>query len=282
MVRYEWMKAILVLALSLGAPWMALAQLPVVYTNDDVQIWRSKMSLSKTAQVSHSVSEVAKSFLGTPYVAHTLEVTPREQLVINLKGLDCTTFVENALALATQLPDTSFSGFCQRLQQLRYRNDSIAGYASRMHYLSEWLYVNEQKGILENQTAQLGGKPYNKTLQFMSSHRAAYKQLKSEENYQAVLKVEKALADRKMLYIPKADVSGIEKQLMEGDIIAITTSVPGLDASHVGFATWQNGRVYLLHASSDAGRVLISEKPLAEYLAGNKSQTGIMVARLRK
>jgi hypothetical protein len=40
--------------------------------------------------------------------------------------------------------------------------------------------------------------------------------------------------------------------------------------------------VYLLHASSDAGRVLISEKPLAEYLAGNKSQTGIMVARLRK
>ena len=34
-----------------------------------------------------------------PYVAHTLEVNPKEQLVVNLRELDCTTFVETVLAL---------------------------------------------------------------------------------------------------------------------------------------------------------------------------------------
>ena len=41
---------------------------------------------------------IGKTFIGTPYVAKTLEIGPQEQLVITLEGLDCTTFVENVLA----------------------------------------------------------------------------------------------------------------------------------------------------------------------------------------
>jgi len=93
--------------------------------------------------------------------------------------------------------------------------------------------------------------------------------------------VEALLADRKLFYIPKSEIQLIEKQLKEGDIIAITTPIPKLDVSHVGFAVWQKGRIHLLHASSEAGQVVISEKPLAKYLVGNKNQTGIMVARPR-
>ena len=33
----------------------------------------------------------ARQFLGTPYVAHTLEVSDPERLVVNLRQLDCTT-----------------------------------------------------------------------------------------------------------------------------------------------------------------------------------------------
>ena len=43
--------------------------------------------------------ETARFFLGTPYVAGTLEEEP-ETLVINLHGLDCMTLVENTAALA--------------------------------------------------------------------------------------------------------------------------------------------------------------------------------------
>jgi hypothetical protein len=258
----------------------ALAQLHPVVTPRDRQIWAGKVRITPTARIQQRIVAIGQSFKSTPYQSHTLEATPSEQLIVNLRGLDCTTFVESTLALALQSPDTSFQAYCQMIQRLRYRNDTVAGYPSRLHYLSDWLHENQQKGLLELVTEQMGGKPYDKELRFMSTHRSAYWQLKEQGNYEALLKVEDVLASRKLFYIPKADIKNIEKQLLDGDIIAITTSVPGLDASHVGFVVWQNGRAHLLHASSDAGQVIVSPKPLAEYLLGNKTQTGIMVARI--
>ncbi len=41
----------------------------------------------------------ARSFIGTPYAAHTLEA-PEEILTVRIDSLDCTTFVETAMALA--------------------------------------------------------------------------------------------------------------------------------------------------------------------------------------
>ncbi|WP_373397222.1 N-acetylmuramoyl-L-alanine amidase-like domain-containing protein [Algoriphagus halophilus] len=72
----------------------------------------------------------------------------------------------------------------------------------------------------------------------------------------------------------------MEKEIQSGDLIAITTSMSNLDVVHTGFAIEKNGRIHLLHASSKNQEVEISEKPLSDYLAGNKSQSGIMVARL--
>ena len=40
----------------------------------------------------------ALTYLGKPYVAHTLEINDEEQLVVNLEEVDCTTFVEYVLA----------------------------------------------------------------------------------------------------------------------------------------------------------------------------------------
>jgi len=49
--------------------------------------------------MGNTVVAIGKSFLGTPYVAKTLEIGETEALVINFQGLDCTTFIENVLAL---------------------------------------------------------------------------------------------------------------------------------------------------------------------------------------
>ena len=46
---------------------------------------------------------IGKTFIGTPYVAKTLEIGEIESLVVNLQGLDCTTFVENVLAFGLLL-----------------------------------------------------------------------------------------------------------------------------------------------------------------------------------
>ena len=72
----------------------------------------------------------AHQFLGIPYVGHTLEVNKREELVVNLRELDCTTFVETAtaLALTTMHGGTTWQDYLQWLQTIRYNNGKLDGY----------------------------------------------------------------------------------------------------------------------------------------------------------
>ena len=65
----------------------------------------------------------------------------------------------------------------------------------------------------------------------------------------------------------------------DGDIIAATSTVPGLDIAHTGIALWRDGRLHLLHAPLAGGVVQISEVPLAERIQRIRGQDGVMVAR---
>lgn len=93
-------------------------------------------------------------------------------------------------------------------------------------------------------------------------------------------KVEKAMNARKKFYVPKQLVRKAESGVLAGDVLLLTTSIKGLDTSHVGIAVKKGGRVYLMHASSTAKKVVVSDKPLTDYMAGVASQTGIMVGRV--
>jgi hypothetical protein len=264
--------------------WAYAGKTQVIYTPQDLELWQktaTKLQAEKDLPLSGLIVSAGQQWMGTPYVAHTLERPDGEKLVINLREQDCTTFLENTLATAASMKSKSpsFETYTDLLQQIRYRNGLIQGYPSRLHYFSEWLYENEKNGFLQVVTRQLGGKPYMKPLNFMSSHRTAYAALKDEKNYQQIGKIEEVLNTRQYYYIPKAEVKNIEGKLQDGDIIAITTSIQGLDVVHVGFAKRHNNRIHLLHASLDEKKVVISSKPLAEYLIGNKNQSGIMVAR---
>lgn len=263
----------------------SFARSQAVYTPTDIALYKNAVAaLQKQPQHEQGsfIVDAGKCFLGTKYEAHTLDQSNEEQLVIHLEGQDCTTFLENILALTATLkqPSGSFEQFAQNLQYIRYRGGLIENYSSRLHYFSDWLYENQERGNIQLVTRQIGGKPFVKTINFMSTHRSSYPALTNEAYYRAIQQAEKAINERTYYYIPKAEVSKTEKQIQPGDIIAITTDIKGLDIVHVGFAVIQNGRVHLLHASSEEKKVVISAKPLADYLLGNKNQSGIMVARI--
>lgn len=226
---------------------------------------------------------VGKDFLGTPYVAKTLELGDQEQLVIDLQGLDCTTFLENVVVFSrlTQQDRLDFEAFQKELEWVRYRDGQQGDYSTRLHYFTEWIANNEQKGIIRDVTQEIGGIPYPKKINFMSTHRSAYKQLSSDAFLQEIEKAELRLNGMKRYYIPKADIQSLESGIQSGDLIAITTTIKGLDVSHVGMAIEKNGRIHLLHASTKSNKVEISQVPLADYLARSKSQAGIMVCRLQ-
>lgn len=225
---------------------------------------------------------IGKTFKGTPYVAKTLEIGETESLVVNLSGLDCTTYVENVLAFSNLLRDgkSDFDSFTKKLENIRYNDGKLNGYGSRLHYFSEWISNNEKKGLLKEITSEIGGVEINKQINFMGTHRNLYPFLKNDSNFEKIIEMEAALAKRTFCYLPQDQIEANEHLIQTGDIIALATSINGLDVTHTGIATREkDGRIHLLHASTGSMEVEVSKLPLADYLKGIKKNIGIMVAR---
>ncbi|QJW89497.1 DUF1460 domain-containing protein [Spirosoma taeanense] len=234
---------------------------------------------------------IGKKFIGAPYVSHTLDTTPTEQLIVNVREFDCTTYLETVLALTlayqeegSQANPVSFDATFRRyLTQLRYRDGRINGYASRLHYFSDWLRNNERKGLVVDVTRDLPGSiSVAKPVSYMTSFLYKYPPLRDPAIFQQIAQAEAALSQQAFAFIPKKNIREAEAQLREGDIVMLTAARPGLDMKHVGLAVRQpNGRIHLLHASSEHGQVVITPYPLSDYVLCHRHLSGIRVARLR-
>jgi len=231
------------------------------------------------------LEKTATFFLGKPYLAHTLEITDDEMLVVNLRAFDCTTFVETVIALTrtARHERPSFDTFLSELQMIRYRNGAINGYASRLHYTSDWVYDNDQKGRVKNISATLGGAIEEKSIHFMSTHRDAYKHLKTDDGaLQEIISMEKEINQRGgFAYLPKAEISSRSGRIPHMAMIGFTTAINGLDTSHMGFTFKKGDRLTFIHASSTKNRVVIEEKTVSDYCSKQQSCTGILVAEIR-
>ena len=228
------------------------------------------------------VLTIGRYFLGAPYRGGLLETKGTEHLVINLREFDCVTFVETVVALVecVNLQQKSFEAFKRRLRRIRYREGRLQGYPSRLHYFCDWIYDNERNGILRNVTAEIGGKPWRKTLAFMTTHPDLYPPLRSAANLRRMKAIESKISRRSMFFIPKNVLRRLEHRIREGDLIVVTTNREGLDVQHVGFAARVNNRIHLLNASSAEGEVVLSGQTLYRYLMQGKTRSGIMVARV--
>lgn len=235
-----------------------------------------------TSNFGQTLVAIGKTFMGTPYVAKTLEIGETESLVINLRGLDCTTYVENVLAFGIMQREgkSNFDDFTKNLETIRYNNGKLDGYASRLHYFSEWIANNEKKGLLKDITGEIGGIEITKPINFMSTHRELYPFLKDNANFKKIQASENYLNNKSICVLPQSAIEANEHLIQSGDIIALATSINGLDVTHTGIATREkDGRLHLLHASTGSLKVEISKLPLADYLKNIKKNTGIMVAR---
>ncbi|WP_339840514.1 N-acetylmuramoyl-L-alanine amidase-like domain-containing protein [uncultured Maribacter sp.] len=230
----------------------------------------------------NTLVSVGKTFVTTPYVAKTLEIGDTETLVVNLQGLDCTTFVENVLAFSMLLrqQEYSFDAFINNLEIIRYKDGVLDGYASRLHYFSEWIANNAEKTLVKDITGEIGGIEITKDIDFMSTHRNLYPYLADDLNFAKIKDSEDYLKNQIICVLAQNKIAENEHLIQSGDIIALATSINGLDVTHTGIATREiDGRIHLLHASTGSMEVEVSKLPLADYLKNIKSNIGIMVAR---
>lgn len=255
------------------------------FTQKDVENFNAVMRLladDRDLPMNELVIKVARHFLGTPYVAGTLEIEP-ERLTVNTRETDCILFVEMCLALSlTAREDVpTFEKYIDNLRQLRYRDGVVDGYTSRLHYTSEWIIQGTTRGIFREVSRECGGKPLDQEFNFMSTHPAAYRQLKdSPENVAKIRAAEQNLESWDYWYIPKADLPKCINQIRTGDIIGFNSATPGLDIAHVAYAYWEGDTLTFIHASYTEKKVVINKTPLVQYTNGIKSHNGLRVIRL--
>lgn len=238
----------------------------------------------KELPLNEVIAEVGKTFMGTPYVAGTLDQNPAgESVVVSITGLDCVTFVENCLIFSRLIKEgkTNFDDYMKELEKIRYRDGVNNGYSSRLHYFTDWIYDNEQKGIVKDITKEAGVIEYPKTINFMTTHRGSYNQMSNDEdNYSKIRDVENSINSREHFYIPKDQIADHYEIMQTGDIVGITSALEGLDIAHTGFVYKDGGKTYLMHASLKNKQVEISSVELMDYLMSNPKQTGIVIARV--
>lgn len=234
-----------------------------------------------TLPLGEIVARLGRTFVGTTYTPGVLEAEGPERLIINLRELDCVTYVENILAMSRLIKarNADYNAYKAQLVRIRYRGGVLDGYPSRLHYFSDWIHDNGVKGVVRDLTRELGGTRDSERINFMSANPASYRQLAEAPNMAGIKRAELEINRRQRYYIPQDRIARVEDQIQDGDIIAITTTVKGLDVSHTGIAIRVDGRVHLMHAPLVGKSVEISELPLAERIKGIQTQDGIMVAR---
>lgn len=266
------------------------------YTQDEVK-YSQKDSIVATELLKSCMNECktkdnclmyfARKLKSIPYVARTLEGGECERLVVNLRQLDCTTYVENVIALYLCIKNgkTTFRDFCNYLRNIRYEN-GIVTYPTRLHYFSYWIEQNTLTGIVREIFPQDSSVTEDSEydIYYMSSNPEKYPALRKDTSLiDDISEMEKYFDGKTYRYIPKAKLKNpesLQAYIKDGDIIAIVTNKKGLDISHIGFAAWHKGNLHLLNASSIHKKVVEEPMSLYKYMMRHPSQTGIRIIRV--
>jgi len=251
---------------------------------------KAKAGNWKALPIGERTAAVGQALVGTRYKHFTLEIDNRiESPSVNFQGMDCWTFFEIALSFARMLNEPESNWTPERLlhyiEMDRYRGGECTGdYLSRLHYLEDWLYDNDRRGLIEDLTRNLGGRSVPHSAREMSAGWRHYRYLAANRSLLGPLaRMEANVSSRPLYEIPKNKVAGIESKLHSGDIIGIISRDRGglYSTAHVGLALrTSDGVLHFMHASSPSnyGRVVVDSQ-LSKYLYRYRSDSGILVAR---
>ena len=262
------------------------------YKFDDLNI-TNEQNLTKLP-IGEAIIEVAKTFIDTPYKSKTLEGVPEITCRYDFTGVDCVTFYENtyALAFAIKYQQASMKDFCKTLGFIRYKKMQYSDsqmyadtllYSDRVHYSSEWIYYNCKRGLFEDITKEIGGEKLTINPYYMSKYSDKYSDVLAKDNaiQENIKNNEEFIKQQEFYYIPQSKIASIEDKLQNGDLVFITSNIPGLDYNHTGFIYVDSmGVRRLMHASSSKSlRKVVIGKQISKYVKGIKIHTGITILR---
>ncbi len=234
------------------------------------------------------VAFFARQFIGTPYGAHTLDVSP-EMLTVRLDSLDCMTFVETCMALAYTVGEhrMSWRDFVYNLRRIRYRGGEVDGYPSRLHYVCDWAVDNQHRGNFSDVTRNFPRhNEILRTIDFMSTHRNAYPALADSADFARIRSIEGGYRQHRFPYIKTIDLGNkaVKEAFHDGDVVGFVSNLKDLDVTHMGIVVkdTSTSEPHILHASMTNGKVEISAQPMAAFVKRNRQWLGVRVFRLNE
>ncbi|WP_067569963.1 DUF1460 domain-containing protein [Nocardia acidivorans] len=206
------------------------------------------------------IDQISARLLGTPYGANMLvgSATVPEELIVDLRRVDCFTFLDYVEAASRS---TDRASFIAALAETRYTNGTV-DFLHRKHFFTDWAATprTAARDITGSLTPAAVTVP---------------KRLNTKADGSSYLAGLPAV-DRDITYIPANAVdNAVISQLHTGDYLAAYADQPGLDVTHVGiFVATPHGPVFRNATSLAAYQVV--DTPLTEYVA---STPGLVVLR---
>lgn len=273
-----------------------MAQEPQYTQEDSIRVMNLFKKAADDSLASKPVGQMmlrigrAIEAMNVPYVAHTLEPNDKERLIVNLRELDCTTFVETvtALTLCVRTHRTTFEDYCRVLQKIRYWQGRPPQYVRRLHYFTSWIEDNTTMDLVRE--IQGPNPPFTavQTVQahYMTQHPDKYRMLTvNPQDIPMIREMEQRIEGKKYRYIPQQQLYNnrlLRNTVHDGDIIVIITNKEGLDTQHLGIAAWHSDGLHLLNASSIHHKVIEEPMTLRQYLFKHPSMPGIRIVRVNE
>lgn len=203
------------------------------------KVFRIVTESAKIADAGDRISYISEQFMNTPYAADTLKgsADKPEEFVVDLDGMDCTTYIEYVEALRLSAKPDSF---VQNLKNVRYFGGEVS-YPKRRHFFTDW--VSGENNSVRDVTPELPG---SVTVEkYINRKSDSSNWLNSVPNTM-----------RMVTYVPKEKIDKeLIKLLHTGDYIGVYSDKAGLDVSHVGIFIRSKSGEFFRNASSKAMKV---------------------------
>ena len=214
-----------------------------------------------------------------------------EQILVSLSHVDCTTVMEDVLALALCYRDgrATLDDLKNYYRRMHYQ-DGVISFATRNHYFTWIMQSAIKEGFVERISPDEPVFPFTGVQDMQPSYMTRNKylfrpQMDDEKNYNAIAfrqrqGVRFTYIPRELLNMPQDSELGV---IRDGDIMAVVCDqhswARGVEIKHLLIAKWLDGRLHFYHASKDG--LGLSNMDAYTYMKDKFTMMGVAVYRFK-
>jgi hypothetical protein len=215
-----------------------------------------------------------------------------ERLMVSLSHVDCTTVMEDVLALALCYRDgrATLDDLKDYYRRMHYQ-DGIVSFATRNHYFTWIMQSAIKEGFVERISPDEPVFPFTGVQDMQPSYMTRNKylfspQMDDEKNYEAIaLRQQQGVRftyiPRELLNMPQDSELGV---IRDGDIMAVVCDqhswARGVEIKHLLIAKWLDGRLHFYHASGVG--LGLADMDAYTYMKDKFTMIGVAVYRLKE